>query len=528
MKCNEMKNETQHAVNIEDVLAKTEQAIFNTKTHRMERSIASTCDKGKGKAIELNNTTNIFLAQNKGKGPPGRQRSPVASPQPSLKWRGSLSNSPDEGTCAENTCGLETFPLRGNQKRAIFSLTSNFNDFETITNKTYNDYKFYKFNFSQLLNSIFMKKQLFILILAVFASVTVAFGQAIHDSSPIGITCKDDALHPLAGKPYDYSVLATPSGGNYLWWATKDPTFVSTAASVTTTNTPTMLTTTTGLTATSGNYGAAGTNATVTITWSDAILSTTKYQAVPNASPTVANPSPTFVAVLYDNVVCANNMKVYELNPIKAFTVDIKNIEDASMTSLGYTVSDTQCIDNVRSAKYVTGAMQWDYGFNTLYYEVVAANFTGSWTPTFTTGTLGNGQTTSSLQWTYDKPSTWTGGVPPSGWHAATDAVGTTATDTSVGVSIYVKWVIANNTFEGLAATTVTLAVDGFNSAGEWDIENNTAGSSTPLCNPGTANDKADVASQTINPRPTILENVDTTPTSPTPPQGLIPGNETN
>lgn len=377
-----------------------------------------------------------------------------------------------------------------------------------------------------------MKKLILIfafLALAVFAGVNKSYGQALTDGAPIGISCTDDALHPVSGKPYDYSAIVNPTGGNFLWWATKDPTFISTTASVTTNNLATRLTVGTDLINASANYGIAGgatNSSSVSITWSDAILSKTDFQGTPD--PTGVALSPTFVSVLYDNAVCANNLKVYELNPIKAFTVDIRNIEDATMATLGYTVSDTQCIDVVRTANYVAGGtMHYDFGTNTLYYEVIAANFTNSWTPTFTPGTLGNGQTVSSIQWTYDKPSLWVAGVPPSGWHAATDVVNTSVANTSLGVSIYVRFVIANNTFEGIAAQPVTLAIDGVNSVGEWDIENNATGSAVAICNPGTLNDQVDVATQTINPRPSINENVITIPANGNP-QDLIPGDETN
>ena len=147
-----MKNKTQQPKNIKDVYTEKEHHVLNTKTHRMNSSIALTCETGKGRAIEHTDNLNIFLAQNKGKGPPGRQRSPVGI-KPNRFHK----------------------PVRFDQTNDIISdphsLPSNFglrsfhpNDFETITDKKQNDYKFYKFNFSQLLNSIFMKKQFLFLI----------------------------------------------------------------------------------------------------------------------------------------------------------------------------------------------------------------------------------------------------------------------------------------------------------------------------------------------------------------------------
>ena len=58
------------------------QVNFNPKTNRMKSSIASKGDEGKREAIERMKNLNIFLIQNKGKGPPGRSRSPGAESYP--------------------------------------------------------------------------------------------------------------------------------------------------------------------------------------------------------------------------------------------------------------------------------------------------------------------------------------------------------------------------------------------------------------------------------------------------------------
>lgn len=357
-----------------------------------------------------------------------------------------------------------------------------------------------------------MKKQILILAfftVALFFGTSTAYGQALPGSAPRGTACVDDELHPVAGKPYTYELIANPTGGDFLWWATKDPTFVQTdAAGVRTYNNSTALTVGAGadLLSTSANYNVAGTGNTVEITWSDAILANTVY-----------NTNPTFVTTLYNNVVCADNLKVYQLDPIKAFTVDILNYD--GVTPLAYDVLDDQCIDIVSSAVFSGGAMAYLYGENVFVYEVIAANFTGSYTPAFVISGL-NAVQTSVVQWTYDAPSTW--GVATV-WNAATDAVTTTETNTSAGVSIYVRVTVTNNNYEGLAALTFDLAVDGQNSVGDWDVDNGdgTACDQTTVA----AADLADVAQQTIEPRPSLIEGT----TSPTAPNiELIAGDEQN
>ncbi|MBT7044762.1 MAG: hypothetical protein HN977_05175 [Gammaproteobacteria bacterium] len=358
-----------------------------------------------------------------------------------------------------------------------------------------------------------MKKQILILAiftLALFAGTSTAFGQALPGSAPRGTACVDDALHPIAGKPYTYELVANPTGGDFLWWATKDPTFVSTdAAGVRTYNNDAanLLTVANGdMLAAGANYNVAGTANTVEITWSDALLANTVY-----------NTNPTFVTTLYNNAVCADNLKVYQLDPIMAFTVDIINYDGT--TPLAYDVLDDQCIDIVSSAVFSGTAMNYLYGENIFVYEVIAANFTGSYTPAFVISGL-NAVQTSVIEWTYDAPATW--GVATV-WNAATVDVTTTETNTSTGVSIYVRVTVTNNNYEGLAALTFDLAVDGMNSVGDWDVDNGdgTACDQTTI----TGADLADVAQQTIEPRPSLVPGT-TSPTAPN--TTLITGDEQN
>lgn len=352
-----------------------------------------------------------------------------------------------------------------------------------------------------------MKKQfLFLLVLVLFAGLN-SFGQALPGSAPRGISCVDGPLNPIAGKPYDYQAAATPTGGNFTFWATKDANFISTAAGVTTTNIATRLTTPAQLLATSANYATPTTTDVVTITWSDATLSGT----------TAANP--TFVATQYQALApdCADNFKVWSITPMKAFTVDIKNMENATTATLGYGVAEDQCLDIVRGATFNGTTMDYNYGTQVLYFEVVAANFSTSWTPTFTVTGLHAVQT-AVVEWTYQNPAVtpWTAATV---WNPGTTVVTTNETNTSTGVSIYVRVTVTNNNYEGIADRPVTLAVDGVNSVNEWDIENNTTTNPGPLCNPGTLNDLQDIAVQTLKLRPTV------TPVSPTP---FVGGNNVN
>lgn len=357
-----------------------------------------------------------------------------------------------------------------------------------------------------------MKKSILFTVLAIFAGMSVSWSQSLPGSPPRGVDCEDGPGNPIAGKSYNYQASATPSGGDYLFWATKDPDFISTAAGVTTTNINTMLlspTTTppgTDLLETSANYANPDPQDYVSITWSDAILNGTDPAT-----------SPTFVATYYEapTTGCADNFRVWSIDPIVAFTVDIKNIEDLTGNILAYDAAEDQCIDNVRGATYVGTAMQYNFGWDTMYYEVVAANFTNSWTPTFTITGLHTVQT-AVVTWTYDNPTLW---GPATVWNDATETVYTTETNTDQGVSIYVRMIITNNNYEGNNDRNITLAVDGQNSVGDWDIVNNTPTDPGPLCDPATVADQYDIAMQTQKARPTL---------TPVDPPAFVGGNEQN
>lgn len=346
-----------------------------------------------------------------------------------------------------------------------------------------------------------MKKQVLFILVSAFFAVNMAFGQSLPGSLPQPVSCVSTPLNPIAGTPYVYEASANPGGGMFTFWATKDPNFITSVGTppVTTTNVGTKLTTPAQLIATSANYGAADAAAQVSITWSDAVLSATDPLT-----------SPTFVAVYYAAPAapagCADNFNAWQIIPILAFTVDIMNIEDAAKTSLGYGSAENQCADVVRRAVYDGAQIQFDFGTNILYFEVVAANFTGSWTPAFLVTGL-NAVQSSLVEWTYDKPATWTAATV---WHPATDVVNTLETNTSTGVSIYARVTVTNTTFENLAGIGCTLAVDGLNSVGDWDVINST-------CAPTLGADQNDFALQTILARPTV---------TPVAPPAFLPNNK--
>jgi hypothetical protein len=329
-----------------------------------------------------------------------------------------------------------------------------------------------------------MKKQILIVtffVAALLAGTSNVFGQAVHNSNPRGLSCSDDALHPFAGKTYKYEVLSNATNGNYLWWATKDPNFIVDGAlnnsTAFTTNDPT------------------ATSDTVGIAWSSEVLANTTYLT-----------NPTFVAVYHSNTddFCADNLKVFELDPLNGFIVDIMNINDTDVSSggIGYDALEDQCVSLVDSAWYSGGTMNYNYGKDTLYYEVVAANFSTLYYPQFNISGLDATQT-ATIEWSYTTDFTTTYSVTAG--TLGNDPVETDETNTSNGVSIYVRVIVSNNDYETLTAQTITLTVDGQNSVGDWDVDN--WDGTNLICNQTTNADEEDFVEQTINPRPTVTAN---------------------
>jgi len=333
-----------------------------------------------------------------------------------------------------------------------------------------------------------MKKQIFILVILVmasFASVNMSFGQAVHVSAPkAALTCATDALHPIAGKPYDYKVTSTATGGNYTWWATTTPSFI-TAGILQNTGTNVLASPAVVPTVPLA-YNGTETTGTINLTWGTDVLA--------DAMKTVS-PVPTFVAVYSKGTSCSDNLKVFQIHPVNGFMVDVTNVNHTTLASLGYVATESQCFAPVFSATFnpATSLMEYDYGTNVLVFEVVASNFSVKWTPTFTLSGLQAGQV-ATMVWDYTTafaaPVTVTSGAA-SGTDATTGSV-----DTSNGVSIFVKVTIQNKTWEGLAGVPITLDVKGTNTAGQRDV------TSTDCALADT-----NTAVQTLDPRPTITNN---------------------
>lgn len=336
-----------------------------------------------------------------------------------------------------------------------------------------------------------MKKQFLFTILAFVAGISLAFGQALPGSAPRTINCDlDDPLAPVAGIPYTYQANVTPEGGTAYWYSTTDTQFMSGGNRIANEESVGG-----GVVAAATDYMTDLNNVTnptgTEITW------TTEGLAAVDAA------NPLFVVIEYaaDATACSNNMKVYRLHPTNAFVMNVMNL------GLDYDITTESCYDEVQSAEYdlANDIMVYDFGENVMAFEVIAANFTGSYTPSFRINGIQNGQDVEVL-WSYTNDigtGSSLGTISADGIVNGT-VVTTDETDTSEGVSIYVWLVISHNNYEGLDDDPITFAVAGVNSANQPNVRWNDCDIEVDLTADLTANNAPDYAEHTLQARPTV------------------------
>lgn len=419
-----------------------------------------------------------------------------------------------------------------------------------------------------------MKKQILFLVVALFAiGVSKSYGQITP--TPVDITClPNDALHPIPGKPYDYTVIVPDPVGTgstawtaktYTWFVTQETAFIRLG-----TNGLPVIKYTTAATdnaepetgsdlmfmdATNQAFYADPTNgsATIKITWKSF-----------NYDPT----KPIFVVINVDgdNGICTNinNLKVFKIEPKFAFTLDIDNLTKLGVSATPTVFGDNldNCISPIMSAVYKPGAattdqgtVEYDFGADTLYYEVIAANWFDRWELSVRLAGLAATQT-SKIDWAYTptgvgaRPINFKTAIPTADWFAvapvssgngdftsttlvAPQTVGATAVDEK-GESIIIRLVVDHGTdYEGIVDEPITLAVDGIlyhaaaatptvfdvkGPATQGDIHF-AAGTSPVVPCPWYDLFANDVATQTIKARPNVT--APTPGTMPTP--GIIP-----
>lgn len=383
-----------------------------------------------------------------------------------------------------------------------------------------------------------MKKQILFLaffVAAILAGTSTAFGQLLpgvtdpngtaQAITPLSCATSSEPLHPIPYQTYTYS-LTNGSGAtsaNWTWWITQDPSFITAEGTL---NMAGMLTQSSGQLYSApaspaygnDNSGTTDGSGSIDIAWTPEILSLTKYQAEAADAPKKS----TFIVAYSEGVDgCSDNMQVYEINPQPNFIIDIAPIDPSDeLTTLAWDATDVEtCVDQVQSASYntTTHELDIDYGTNTLYFEVAAANFTTNWTPSFSivSGLLTDQSAVMSMYTTLTDAKAGSNALATSGtllaanmsstpgtfsWEPGVALTANSVDDVASGVSVFVKVVITNNHEESLVDNPFVLAVDAQDNSetGIWDMED--ADCTALDDNP----DAVDQATITVTPRPTL------------------------
>lgn len=321
-----------------------------------------------------------------------------------------------------------------------------------------------------------------------FALTTaLSYGQATTattGTAPTPVTCTDDALHPIIGKEYTYKGTGTPAGGTYHIFATNSTNFIQNGAL----NTTGAYTATNGLLKAGTGYNV-NTNSTgeTKLSWSGA----------------AANPS--FVVIQYkQNGTCTtDNLKVYKIEPKNAFTIELRNMKKGTGNNFTTEALNTNidvCSANIQSATYNGTKMIYNYGSQSFYYELIAANYDKDFTPKVKIDGLQTGQT-AKLKWGYSKTTmnTEIASVTNNTEVTLPKIIADTAIEPSKGVSIYLELVVENGSYEGTTDKNITLSVDA--TSGAKNFKN------VKRADCSDEADFADKAIQVLKARPAINPN---------------------
>ena len=323
-----------------------------------------------------------------------------------------------------------------------------------------------------------MKKQLLVLaifVLAVFANVTMSYAQC------------NDALKPMAGKKYTYSITVDPTGGTFDWFVTTDP-HISVAAPIANG---------TGavgdiIVAGTGYNLATSTTASIDITWTS--------KAVSDAN--LPTPVKYYLVVKY-KTDCSNNIKPWRVIPFNLFQITVENVNS---TGGAYaSICRAEYVDALIDAN---DKVTYDYGENAFYLKVTANNFTGSWTPKVDiaalTGTITAPQTIKSIEWSLTTTFT-----DVSNFDLATGIATVVVPDkggdnvtTGIDEFVFIKVIVKDAGFEGIAAQTLAFNLSATDIGGNKDVDVDAT------CTAVAENDNVQ---QVLKARPSV------TATSPTP-----------
>ncbi len=399
-------------------------AIFCRKTN---------CNMNLITPISVGHWRGPTITENLCKGPPGRPRSPGM-------FRG---HPPDGSSPPDSGADRAASPLSsGREGQGVSPQKSQ------ILNTEFQFLNHTNTKFYSQLNFTIMKKLFFILILAVFASMTVSYGQTyvtVPSGAPTCITptalssCSTtNPLNPSPGQNYTYTVNTSAATNDIRWFVINNEDLKNATPVVN------IIDPTSGVLASTSTYIdksdgtgkyilALGTNNAYNLNGTSGDATSQGGTSIDISWKNFDGNQPheiLLVAYVTDNAGCTDNIVVWRIVPKNTFTLDIASLKQDG-TKLGDAGSTTvgPCVSEIEKATYAsvdntsgTGNLTVDYGENWVFFIVNANNFVDSWMPTFQITYTGQAAAVNSASWTY--------------LQAATNSAATwNAIDVSTGVS---------------------------------------------------------------------------------------------
>lgn len=191
--------------------------------------------------------------------------------------------------------------------------------------------------------------------------------------APTPLECIDltDPLNVVPGHEYTYTIDVPAPVGNktYHWFVTQEINFIAAGVLNNAAAEPIG-----GDILASGSVWYndptdPGSGPTINLTWESFTLDLDEFVFV------------VIYVVNDDGAGCINdNLKVYRIQPLHSFTLDIANVDVNDPVNLPGDDFEL-CASSVQSATYDAnlGGVVYDFGQNALYFVVAAANFTGSY-----------------------------------------------------------------------------------------------------------------------------------------------------
>ncbi|MFK8281167.1 hypothetical protein [Capnocytophaga cynodegmi] len=293
-----------------------------------------------------------------------------------------------------------------------------------------------------------MRKLILSMALAIFSASAYAqvTTKATHGTTPTqNVICTDNAQNPIIGKKYIYTV--TGEDGKYHFFATDNSNFINNG----TLANAGAYTNDGQITVSSGSYNNADSeNKSIELAWTNA-ASSTSYLVV-NHTPRTG-------------CTTTNNLKVLKIEPKNAFFIELRNMNGAKETQAQSATSNVDvCLGGIKSAQITGDNVVYDYGEQSLFYELIAANYDKSFVPQIKLEGLKTGQT-ATLKWGYTKNEITQvlATINSTQVNNPINLPEIIADETVIpanGVSIYLELVINNGKEEGLADQSITLLAD--------------------------------------------------------------------